>query len=142
MSKEKNPSFLRLFKEADIKSNKASIWVHRDMILNNLNIIENNNPDTSFSSLTKKHINILKDIKEDDLWLNVIEPMIGISLALYLLFDSIIKKDISLVQSHKKEFKEVLISTLSIAKHLKDQRVNDNSTKATKVFLEKVDQAI
>jgi hypothetical protein len=62
--------------------------------------------------------------------------MIGISLALYFLFDSPIEKTKWIVESHKKEFKDVLRSTLDIAKHLKDQRVKDNTIKASAAFAE------
>ena len=64
--------------------------------------------------------------------------MIGVSLALYFLFDSSIETTISTVKSYKKEFKRALISTLEIAEQIKDQRVKENSLKAADAFLEKI----
>lgn len=127
--------FLEKLKEQNIHSNKASIEVHRNMIVDNLEYIEKNN-ENILTPLTKEHVNKLKNIEEKNIWLNIIEPMIGISLALHFLFDSPIETTKSIVESHKKEFKRAIISTLEIAEHVKDQRVKDNSIKAADTFLE------
>lgn len=135
MNENKIPNFLEELKKANITSSEASIEAHKNMIVDNLEFIEKNNKDI-LTPLGKECINKLKNTKE--IWLNIIEPMIGVSLALYFLFDSSIETTISTVKSYKKEFKRALISTLEIAEQIKDQRVKENSLKAADAFLEKI----
>jgi predicted Rossmann fold nucleotide-binding protein DprA/Smf involved in DNA uptake len=59
-------SFIDRLKEGNIHSNKASIEVHRNMIVDNLEYIEKNN-ENILTPLTKEYLNKLKNIEEKEI---------------------------------------------------------------------------
>lgn len=118
-------------KEMNIRSNRASIDVHRTLIIDHLNTIFGTE-ESSWSKQRRKHLNALKNIPEEDMGLNIINPVIAIATKLESTF---ISPDKEFILKHKDAFRESLLSLLKLAKHTKDQRIKDHTLQATDLFL-------
>lgn len=80
-------------------------------------------------------MNTLKNIPEEDMGLNIIDPVIAIATKLESTFISPDKTSKEFILKHKDAFRKSLLSLLEIAKHIKDQRIKDHTLQATDLFL-------
>jgi hypothetical protein len=132
MTDNSSSTFIETMKESNIKTNQASIGVHKQNIVDNFEYMTNSG--AQFLPSLKKCLTELDAIPEDNINTNIIQPTIGISTALYILFDSPIESDKSIIQTYRRQLKSSLLSVLEIAKHTKDQRITDYSKKAAEGF--------